>query len=86
MLLSTLAGLAAGFYCLKTAKELGLGGICKVARQTITDAGDNVRTQLEHGKAKKTENNSDEVLKQLLNKATPEEKITLHGILTRKEE
>ncbi|MHB1455383.1 MAG: hypothetical protein ACYC0V_00550 [Armatimonadota bacterium] len=84
MILSTLAGLAAGFYCIKTAKELGLGGVCSVAKKTITDAGQNIRTQLRKSQIEKAESSSDAVLNQLLDNATPEEKALINEIVTRK--
>ncbi|MHB1455329.1 MAG: hypothetical protein ACYC0V_00280 [Armatimonadota bacterium] len=86
MILTTLVGLAAGIYCIKTAKEIGLGGICKVAKKTITDARDNVRIQLEKHKTEKTASDSDVVINQLLDNATPEEKALIQRIVTRKED
>ncbi|MHB1455584.1 MAG: hypothetical protein ACYC0V_01580 [Armatimonadota bacterium] len=86
MILTTVCSLAAGMYCIKTARELGLGGICKVAKATIIDAGDNVRAQLKDDKARKTECSSDAIVKQLLEKATPEEKAVIHDILNREED
>lgn len=86
MLLSTLAGLAAGLYCIKTAKEIGLGGIYRAAKDTVVDAGVNLHTQKERCKTEKADASAEDILQKILNKATSEEKVVLHEILNRNDD